>query len=63
MTEPMSTGILVQLPLPKHIDEEKVLDSISPLKDVDGFIPRMSVHSASASRALCPVLLQESYSC
>ncbi len=33
-------GILVQLPLPKHISEEKVLDSISPLKDVDGFHPR-----------------------
>ncbi len=33
-------GILVQLPLPKHIDEEKVLDSISPLKDVDGFHPQ-----------------------
>ena len=33
-------GILVQLPLPKHIGEEKVLDSISPLKDVDGFHPQ-----------------------
>ena len=33
-------GILVQLPLPKHIDEEKVLDAISPLKDVDGFHPQ-----------------------
>lgn len=32
-------GILVQLPLPKHIDEEKVLNAISPLKDVDGFHP------------------------
>ncbi len=32
-------GILVQLPLPKHIDEEKVLLSIDPLKDVDGFHP------------------------
>jgi len=32
-------GILVQLPLPKHIDEGKVLDAISPLKDVDGFHP------------------------
>ena len=32
-------GILVQLPLPKHIDEEKVLNTISPLKDVDGFHP------------------------
>lgn len=32
-------GILVQLPLPKHIDEDKVIQSISPAKDVDGFHP------------------------
>eukprot|EP00543_Licmophora_paradoxa_P016621 CAMPEP_0202463662 /NCGR_PEP_ID=MMETSP1360-20130828/59072_1 /ASSEMBLY_ACC=CAM_ASM_000848 /TAXON_ID=515479 /ORGANISM="Licmophora paradoxa, Strain CCMP2313" /LENGTH=313 /DNA_ID=CAMNT_0049086657 /DNA_START=64 /DNA_END=1005 /DNA_ORIENTATION=- len=32
-------GILVQLPLPKHMDEEKVLDSILPEKDVDGLHP------------------------
>jgi len=32
-------GILVQLPLPKHIDEQKVIISISPKKDVDGFHP------------------------
>ncbi|URZ88227.1 bifunctional methylenetetrahydrofolate dehydrogenase/methenyltetrahydrofolate cyclohydrolase [Floricoccus penangensis] len=32
-------GILVQLPLPKHIDEEKVLLTIDPQKDVDGFHP------------------------
>ncbi len=32
-------GILVQLPLPEQIDEEKVLNAISPLKDVDGFHP------------------------
>jgi len=32
-------GILVQLPLPKHIDTKKVLDTISPEKDVDGFHP------------------------
>lgn len=32
-------GILVQLPLPKQIDEETVLNTISPLKDVDGFHP------------------------
>ena len=32
-------GILVQLPLPKHIDEEKVIDAIAPEKDVDGFHP------------------------
>lgn len=30
-------GILVQLPLPKHISEQKVIESISPAKDVDGF--------------------------
>lgn len=32
-------GILVQLPLPKHINEQKVIDAISPEKDVDGFHP------------------------
>lgn len=32
-------GILVQLPLPKHIDEDKVINRISPKKDVDGFHP------------------------
>ena len=33
------TGILVQLPLPEHIDKNKVITSISPKKDVDGFTP------------------------
>lgn len=33
-------GILVQLPLPKHIDESKVINAISPDKDVDGFHPQ-----------------------
>lgn len=32
-------GILVQLPVPKHIDEEKIIKTISPEKDVDGFHP------------------------
>lgn len=32
-------GILVQLPLPKHIDENSIINAISPLKDVDGFHP------------------------
>jgi methylenetetrahydrofolate dehydrogenase (NADP+)/methenyltetrahydrofolate cyclohydrolase len=32
-------GILVQLPLPKHIDATKVIDAIEPMKDVDGFHP------------------------
>lgn len=33
-------GILVQLPLPEHINEKRVLETISPLKDVDGFHPQ-----------------------
>lgn len=32
-------GILVQLPVPKHINEEHIINAISPLKDVDGFHP------------------------
>ena len=32
-------GILVQLPLPKHINENKIIEAISPKKDVDGFSP------------------------
>src|SRR5574340_1636298 len=37
--DPKVHGILVQLPLPKHIDEKKVLNAIDPDKDVDGFHP------------------------
>ena len=40
--DPSIHGILVQLPLPKHIDAQKVIEAISPNKDVDGF------HIASA---------------
>jgi methylenetetrahydrofolate dehydrogenase (NADP+)/methenyltetrahydrofolate cyclohydrolase len=40
--DPNIHGILVQLPLPAHIDAQKVIEAISPLKDVDGF------HIASA---------------
>nr|AAP51122.1 putative methylenetetrahydrofolate dehydrogenase [uncultured bacterium] len=45
-SDPSIHGILVQLPLPKHIDDHKVIESISPLKDVDGF------HVASAGALL-----------
>jgi methylenetetrahydrofolate dehydrogenase (NADP+) / methenyltetrahydrofolate cyclohydrolase len=41
-TDPSIHGILVQLPLPAHIDAQKVIEAISPAKDVDGF------HIASA---------------
>lgn len=37
--DPKINGILVQLPLPKHINENKVLYTINPAKDVDGFHP------------------------
>ncbi len=37
--DPAIDGILVQLPLPKHIDEEKVIDAIALEKDADGFHP------------------------
>ena len=41
------SGILVQLPLPKHINKKKVIDSISPYEDVDGFHP-MNVGNLSS---------------
>jgi methylenetetrahydrofolate dehydrogenase (NADP+)/methenyltetrahydrofolate cyclohydrolase len=37
--DPMIDGILLQLPLPNHIDSDKLLELISPTKDVDGFHP------------------------
>lgn len=37
--DPKISGILVQLPLPKHLDEQAVLSAIDPSKDVDGFHP------------------------
>ena len=38
--DPNVHGILVQLPLPKHINEKRILDAISLEKDVDGFHPQ-----------------------
>ena len=38
-TDDSVSGILVQLPLPKHIDKQKVIEAILPIKDVDGFHP------------------------
>jgi methylenetetrahydrofolate dehydrogenase (NADP+)/methenyltetrahydrofolate cyclohydrolase len=37
--DPAVHGILVQLPLPKHIDSSRILEAIAPMKDVDGFHP------------------------
>ena len=47
-------GILVQLPLPKHIDEKTVLETINPEKDVDGFHPINVGRLASGQKSLVP---------
>lgn len=59
-------GILVQLPLPKHIDEQKVLNAIAPSKDVDGFHPDNIANLFLGKKSLVPctpkgmlVLLEE----
>jgi methylenetetrahydrofolate dehydrogenase (NADP+)/methenyltetrahydrofolate cyclohydrolase len=52
--DPAVHGILVQLPLPKQIDAQKVLDTIDPAKDVDGFHPVNAGRLASGLPALVP---------
>ena len=48
------SGILVQLPLPKHISKEKIINAINPLKDVDGFNPINVGNLASGYKAIIP---------
>lgn len=48
------TGILVQLPLPKHISEEKVIRTISPDKDVDGFHPENAGRLITGEKGFLP---------
>ena len=48
------SGILVQLPLPDQIDKEKIINSISPSKDVDGFHPINVGNLASGYKAVVP---------
>jgi methylenetetrahydrofolate dehydrogenase (NADP+)/methenyltetrahydrofolate cyclohydrolase len=43
------TGILVQLPLPEQIDEDRIIRSINPIKDVDGFHPFSAGHLLQGS--------------
>jgi methylenetetrahydrofolate dehydrogenase (NADP+)/methenyltetrahydrofolate cyclohydrolase len=57
-------GILVQLPLPKHINEKKILNAIDPDKDVDGFHPvnvgRLMIGGSEVKYAPCtPAGIQE----
>jgi len=48
------SGILVQLPLPKHIDKQKVIETILPEKDVDGFHPMNVGNLSSGYESLVP---------
>jgi methylenetetrahydrofolate dehydrogenase (NADP+)/methenyltetrahydrofolate cyclohydrolase len=61
--DPKIHGILVQLPLPKHIDSEKVLRRIDPAKDVDGFHPvnvgKLVTGDKSAFRPATPYGVQQ----
>ena len=48
------SGILVQLPLPNHINKEKIINAIDPLKDVDGFHPINVGNLASGNSSIVP---------
>jgi len=52
--DPEVSGILVQLPLPKHINKEKIINAIHPKKDVDGFNPINVGNLASGYDAIIP---------
>jgi len=52
--DPAVHGILVQMPLPKHINSSKVLESVDPAKDVDGFHPMNVGRLSIGERALAP---------
>jgi methylenetetrahydrofolate dehydrogenase (NADP+)/methenyltetrahydrofolate cyclohydrolase len=53
-SDPAIHGILVQLPLPPHIDEAKVISAVDPAKDVDGFHPLNAGRVALGLPALAP---------
>lgn len=61
--DPTIHGILVQLPLPKHIDTEKVLLRVNPAKDVDGFHPvnvgKLVIGDPTAFRPCTPYGVQQ----
>ena len=61
--DPAIHGFLVQLPLPKHLDEEQVINAISPSKDVDCFHPRTWGACSSESPHSCPRPLPEYSRC
>ncbi len=61
--DPRIHGFLVQLPLPKHVNAERVLNRINPLKDVDGFHPvnvgKVSIGDPTGLRPATPYGVQE----
>ena len=61
--DPRIHGFLVQLPLPKHINAERVLNAVNPLKDVDGFHPvnvgKVSIGDPTGLRPATPFGVQE----
>ena len=52
--DPEVDGFIVQLPLPKHIDEQKVIEAIDPRKDVDGFHPENAGRMVTGLPAFLP---------
>ena len=61
--DPGIHGFLVQLPLPKHINGERVLNAIDPAKDVDGFHPvnvgKLSIGDPTALKPATPFGVQQ----
>jgi len=51
---PSVHGILVQLPLPKHIDEQAIIEALDPVKDVDGLHPISQAHLMQGREGLRP---------
>lgn len=61
--DPDVDGFIVQLPLPKHISEQKVIEAIDPRKDVDGFHPVNTGRMISACPPICPLRPTGFWSC
>ncbi|HET8622615.1 MAG TPA: bifunctional methylenetetrahydrofolate dehydrogenase/methenyltetrahydrofolate cyclohydrolase FolD [Gemmatimonadales bacterium] len=61
--DPRIHGFLIQLPLPKHVNAERVLNAVNPLKDVDGFHPvnvgKVSIGDPTGLRPATPYGVQE----
>ncbi|MFQ8805937.1 MAG: tetrahydrofolate dehydrogenase/cyclohydrolase catalytic domain-containing protein [Alistipes indistinctus] len=61
--DPDVDGFIVQLPLPKHISEQKVIEAIDPRKDVDGFHPVNTGRMISGLPSYLPATRTASSSC